>query len=474
MRSALLVVALTGCAAPARPPAPVPPPAPASALPAASASATPAASAPAPAPAPAHLAFIENDIPAATKQAKAEHKALFVDAWAVWCHTCSSMKHTVLRDPALVPLEKRVVFASVDTDRPANAAFLDKYAVTVWPTFFVIDPDSGTLLGYWPGAASLRELRTFVGDSLDALDRLREKKLAPDSPLARLLAAKDAQASHEYAVAAKRYAALIAAAPKDWPRRSEALFGWIQSLFQSDHGLICARTAVAHLSEVDGAARPADYCYYALACTAQVRGAEQKKLRAAIVARLRQLTTHPPPGASADDRADALGILSDALVASGDRKGAGEANRKRLAILERAAAAAPTPDAAATYDDARADAYVALGRPDDAVALLEKREKQLPDSFEPPARLASVLAELKRWKPALSAIDRALAHAYGPRKLRYLALKARIQHVLGDRKGRIATLQAEVAGYEALSRGQSNAARLRDAQQRLRRARASK
>ncbi len=384
------------------------------------------------------------------------------------------MKHTVLDDPALAPLQRRVVFASVDTDRPENAGFVDRYAITVWPTFFMIDPDSGTLLGYWPGAASLGELRGFIEDSLDAQDRLREKKLPADSPLAKLLAAKDAQASHDYGVAAKRYATLIAAAPKNWPRRSEALLGWVQSLFQSDHGAKCARTAVAHLSEVDGAARPADYCYYALACTAHVRGAEQKQLRAAIVARLRELTDHPPPGASADDRADALGILSDALVAGGDRKGAGEVGKKRLAILEQAARAAPTPEAASTYDDGRASAYVALGRADEAVKLLEKREKQLPDSFEPPARLASVLADLKRWKAALSAIDRALAHAYGPRALRYLALKARIQKELGDRKGRIATLELEVKGYKALARGQANATRLRDAEKRLRAARAAK
>jgi len=399
---------------------------------------------------------------------------LFVDAWAVWCHTCSSMKHTVLGSPALAPLSKRVVFASVDTDRPENAAFLDKYAVTVWPTFFMIDPASGTLLGYWPGAASLRELSGFVDGSLDALDRLESKNLAPDSPLARLLAAKDAQASHDYAVAAKGYAALIAAAPADWPRRSEALLGWIQSLFQSDGAAKCARTGVKHLSEVSGAAMPADYCYYTLACIAHVHGAEQKKLRQPVVARLRELTSHPPAGASADDRADALGILTEALLASGDRKGAGEASHKRLAILEAAAAASPTPEAASTYDDGRAGAYVALGRPDEAIKMLEKREQQLPDSFEPPARLASVLADLKRWKEALAAIDRALAHAYGPRALRYLALKARIQHALGNRKGRLAALETEVKGYKALARGQSNARGLRDAERRLREARAGK
>ena len=44
------------------------------------------------------------------------------------------MQNYVLNDPSLAPLAKRVVLVELDTDKPENAAFLEKYTVNVWPT----------------------------------------------------------------------------------------------------------------------------------------------------------------------------------------------------------------------------------------------------------------------------------------------------------------------------------------------------
>ena len=60
-----------------------------------------------------------------------------------------------------------------------------------------------------------------------------------------------------------------------------------------------------------------------------------------------------------------------------------------------------TPEMAQTFDYARANAYVALGRADEAVAMLTRRERELPDSYEPPARLARVLFKSGRLPEAL-------------------------------------------------------------------------
>src|SRR5688572_25080794 len=94
-------------------------PAPAPAAPAAPAAAAPAS----PAPAFAHV----EDFDAGIAKAKAEGKAVVVDAWAPWCHTCLSMQNYVLNDPSLAPLAERVVLVELDTDKPENAAFLEKY-----------------------------------------------------------------------------------------------------------------------------------------------------------------------------------------------------------------------------------------------------------------------------------------------------------------------------------------------------------
>ncbi|HEY4120714.1 MAG TPA: thioredoxin family protein, partial [Byssovorax sp.] len=59
------------------------------------------AAAPAPPPKPEPVAFVEDDLAAATARAANEKKALFVDVWAPWCHTCLSMKNFVLSSPDL-------------------------------------------------------------------------------------------------------------------------------------------------------------------------------------------------------------------------------------------------------------------------------------------------------------------------------------------------------------------------------------
>jgi thiol-disulfide isomerase/thioredoxin len=402
--------------------------------------------------------------------AKSQSKALFVDAWAPWCHTCLSMQHYVLNQPALQAFEARVVFAAIDTDRQENAAFLERHEVAAWPTFFMLDPVSDRVIGYWPGAASLAEMRGFVQDSLTVLDALREGVVESDGVLALFLSAKAAQADGQYARAATLYERVIERAPRDFRRRSEALSGFIEALFRLGKAEPCVRIGLQHLNEIEGAARPTDYTRLVFECTKGLPDAARARPRRVLLDKLRDLAAHPLPSMSPDDRADTFAQLADALLETGDREGARHAEEQRLVILERAAAAAPSPEAAATYDYGRAGAYLALGRAEKAVAMLQEREKQLPNSYEPPARLASILAELGRWREALAAIERALPQAYGARRLRYLALKAHIQQKLGDRKGALGTLAEEVQGHVALKRDEHDAA-LRDAKRRLARAR---
>jgi len=401
------------------------------------------------------LGWIEDDVDAALAQGKREGKLVFVDAWAPWCHTCLSMKHFVLDAPALRSLGSSVVFVAVDTDREQNAKFVDKYAIDVWPTFFLLDPDSGDVLGYWPGSASIREMDEFVRETLAAREARQASKLDPKSPLVPLLAAKNAQARSDYDEAAKLYGQAIAKAPANWNRRSETLLGWISALFNAGRAERCVAVGLKHLDEVHGASKPTDFVRTLYDCSEHLKSAADKqRVSDATLKKLQSIADSPHPESTPDDRADTLGILASVLVDRGDRKRAAEVHARRLKLLEDAAAKAPTPAAAATYDYARANAYLSVGRAQEAIQMLEAREKQLPSSYEPPARLASVLNALKRHTEALAAIDRALEHAYGPRRLGYLDLKADIQIALGDRAGAVKTLEELVAGHEAHARRQ--------------------
>jgi len=429
----------------------------------ANAAAVPAAKAAAPVAATAKLVAVES-FDAGMAKARAEGKALLVDAWAPWCHTCLSMQHYVLNDPALAPLGDRVVLVELDTDKAENAGFLEKYSVNVWPTFFVIDPATGKATGLWPGSASVNEFRAFVQDGLAAIDA---KGANPDSPEALSATAKSLQATGDWTGAAKQYARVVENAPADWPRRNEALMGWLFSLSQAGDDAACVKVGRAHLAEVRGAAVPADYSAILLDCAGEAKAGDAKLAHTEAVARLQDFTANPPADASADDRADAWNTLSYALADDGDEAGSRHAQEQRLAILEKAAAGIKDPLLAQTFDYARAQAYVALDRGDEAVAMLEAREKELPDSYEPPARLASALAKMDRLPQALTAVDRAIAKAYGPRKLLYVRQKADIQSRMGDHAGEVATLEQEVAGYEALPKGQARPDALADAKKRL-------
>ena len=413
------------------------------------------------------LVFVEDDLPAATARAKAEGKALFVDAWAPWCHTCLSMKHYVFNDPSLRALSERVVFASIDTDRPSSASFLERHQVRVWPMFFVIDPGTDRVVGAWPGSASLAEVRSFVEDSLATLDGMRAGTLAEGDPTRLAVEARAAQAAGNAKGAAELFERAASKLPVGHARRSDVLAGWLFALYVAKDWQACVSTGERHLGEVSGAAVPADFASMLLACADHVEGAAKERARAAAIGRLRAFTASPPADASADDRADAWGILAEALGEAGDAAGARRAFEAKLAILERAAIEAKAPEVAATFDYARAMTYVQLGKGGLAIAMLEARERDMPGSYEPPARLASVLFKVGRYADAKVAVDRAIAKAYGPRRLGYLKLRGQIVAKLGDRAAAIATLRDEVRGYEELPAGQASPAALADAKKRL-------
>ncbi|WP_437729866.1 thioredoxin family protein [Sorangium sp. So ce1335] len=462
---AVLASALALAACAAKPP-PRAPGAPAAAAPSIAAAAPPAVKAE-PAAALQPIEFIRDDVPRAREKARAEGKALFVDAWAPWCHTCLSMKHQVLTDPSLRPFADRVVFADIDTDRPENAPFLERHEVTVWPTFFVLEPANGEVVGLWRGAASVEELRELLRASLAAMDSRAAAALPADDPGRLLIEAKRAHSAGDHAAAAAAYERALARGGEGWPRRSEALLGLVSALRRKD-AAACADVGRAHVAEVKGAALPADFASVVLSCAAALpdRNA-QRAAREAAVARLRAIVASPPADASADDRADAWSLLAEGLKALGDADGARAATASKLAVLEQAAREAKAPEAAAAYDYGRAMAYLALGRGEEAVAMLKEREAQMPASYEPPARLAQVLHAMGREEEALAAVDRAIGRAYGPRRLRYLKLRAEIQDKLGRRAEQVATLREEVAGYEALPKGLASQSALDDARRRL-------
>jgi tetratricopeptide (TPR) repeat protein len=107
--------------------------------------------------------------------------------------------------------------------------------------------------------------------------------------------------------------------------------------------------------------------------------------------------------------------------------------RSWAAFLEDQAGRTPDPAARAVFDAHRLLAYLALGEPARALPMLAQSEHDFPADYNPPARLATALLQMKRYDDALAAVKRALDRAYGPRKLRLWSLEADVFEARKDR-----------------------------------------
>ena len=80
--------------------------------------------------------------------------------------------------------------------------------------------------------------------------------------------------------------------------------------------------------------------------------------------------------------------------------------------------------------------------------MLEQSERDFPEDYNPPARLARAYLELGRLEDADKAAQRAAERVYGPRAMRVLSLKADIAKARGDRAAEIAALAQALARSE--------------------------
>lgn len=424
----------------------------------AEATTAPTSTASANAAAPKPLEIREGDFEGALAEARRENKLLFVDGWAPWCHTCLSMRETVFPDASLRRFAESYVFVEIDTDQPASTAFVQKHPMRAWPTFFVIDPRTREVVASYGGSMSLAELTSF-------LDRGIAASKDPGPGYAELAEGHRAILAGDAALAAVKYeAALRVLEPA---HRREAVSGLLRALATQKDDAKCTEAGLAHADGVVGSSAKVDVLLQLGRCAAKAPAALREKADAFVLERLPKLVETPPEGASVDDRSDAMGAWASLLDKQGKKEEALAVQARRIAMLEAAAANADTPEQQQVYDYERMLAYLAAGRGADAVAMFEKRTKELPTSYEAFARHAYTLVELGRAADALAPADKAIELAYGPRKLRYMALKAKALVALGKTAEARAVLEAELAGWKALPPGHFDQAKVEDAEKRL-------
>jgi tetratricopeptide (TPR) repeat protein len=361
------------------------------------------------------------------------------------------MRAFVYSDASLERYAGRFVWLSINTEVAANAAFLKRYPVPSLPTLFVIDAKRDAVALRYFGVTTLPKLRKLLEEG-EATYRNRAISAAD----AALVKADRLSSVAKHAEAAAAYDEAIAAAPRSWNKLERASELLLYSLTMSDAVEPCVSRAFALYPRLKGTVAGARVAVMGLGCAMYLK--EDQPKRAAWLSALgkgvRESFDDPKIVMADDDRSSLFQVLVWMSDGSGDKEGATKLRAQWAQFLESAAARAKTAEQRAVFDSHRLIVYRELGTPEKAIPMLEQSERDLPDDYNPPARLAIAWKAMKEYDKALAASDRALARAYGARKIGIYTQRSDIYKEKGDLDAARATLRDAIEFAKTLPEGQ--------------------
>jgi tetratricopeptide (TPR) repeat protein len=360
------------------------------------------------------------------------------------------MRAYVYTDASLERFAGQFVWLSIDIEKEKNAPFLKKVPVLAVPTMFVLDPTTEEVVLRWVGSATAPQLAKLFQDGRRAVGGGSR-----DILLEALVKADRLYAGGKNGEATRAYEQLLKDAPEGWSRRgrvTESLLFALQSAREFER---CATVARREFGALKDTPSSVNVAATGLDCALQM---EKGESRAALVKELESFGISTVSNArvkiAADDRSGLYQVLIAAREDAGDPEGRRKTTAEWAAFLETEAEKASTPDARAVFDSHRLSAYLALEEPQRAVPMLQASERELPDDYNPPARLAVAYRAMKEYQEALSASDRALAKVYGPRRIGVLRVRADIYTEMGEAESARRTIERALALAEGLPEGQ--------------------
>lgn len=364
------------------------------------------------------------------------------------------MREFVFTDESLASYAGQFVWFAMDVDKAVNAKLREKFPARALPTYLVVEPEEESIALRWVGGATVDQLKSILDDGhLAAMGADREGGSEADQALGRadLLYGEgnNADASEEYARA-------LADAPEDWPPYGRAVESLLLALYLESDYQRAAMLASGAYPKLRGTASAVNVAATGLDCAISMPpdNPHREFLVEILEKAAFEVLEDESIAVSHDDRSSLYGVLAYSREEAGDEEGAKELAAEWSKFLEKAAAEAETPEQRMVFDSHRLSVYLELDQPERAVTMLEQSERDSPDDYNPPGRIALAYKAMERWDDALAASDRAIDRSYGPRQLRYISNKAGIYEAMGDVASAKRTLELAVAAAEALPEGQ--------------------
>ncbi len=353
------------------------------------------------------------------------------------------MRANVLTDARLLKLAGQFAWLDIDTEKPRNFAFVERFPIEAWPTILVIEPAGEKVVLRWMGTATAGELEKLLAGAGKA--PRRETSGAAGAAMARGAALA---ADRRHAEAAAAFAEALGAGGASWAGRPGAADALLQALYVSGDPEPCADAARRLLPTLPPGPAAARVAAAGLNCGTSL---EAPAPRAAAIAALEPAARGALlfPGVPADDRSGLYEALLGARKASQDAAGARVVARQWLDWIEAGSARAATPLSRSAFDGARLSAAMTLGEVARVLPALEASARALPGEYFALAYLARGYLEAGRPREAAATAKAAAALAEGPRKVSVLVVEARALRAAGDLPG------ATAAVHEAISHGEA-------------------
>jgi thioredoxin 1 len=110
--------------------------------------------------------FIENSWSTALKQAAAQNKYVFVDAYATWCGPCKLLKATTFKNnKAAEFFNRNFVNVAIDMEKGQGPQLARQWRMQAYPTLLVFDA-RGNFVSGTVGYMGAKELIRFGEDAL--------------------------------------------------------------------------------------------------------------------------------------------------------------------------------------------------------------------------------------------------------------------------------------------------------------------